>query len=99
MPSGPKPSSKEAAILMLADAVEPACRSLKDPTPTNIRNMVVKLVNSRVQEGQLDESGLTLNDIARIKEKFVAIVTSMYHKRVAYPGQEEGTGEAVAKPA
>ena len=96
---GPKPSTKEAAILMLADAVEPACRSLKDPTPTNIRNMVVKLINARAQEGQLDESGLTLNDLARLKEKFVTILTSIYHKRVAYPGQEEAAGEAVAKPA
>jgi hypothetical protein len=84
---------------MLADAVEPACRSLKDPTPTNIRNMVVKLINARAQEGQLDESGLTLNDLARIKEKFVTILTSIYHRRVAYPGQEEAAGEAVAKPA
>ena len=96
---GPKPASKEAAILMLADAIEPACRSLKDPTPTNIRNMVVKLINARTQEGELDESGLALNDLAKIKEKFVAMLTSVYHKRVAYPGQEEAEGEAVAKPA
>jgi hypothetical protein len=96
---GPKPSSKEAAILMLADTVEPACRSLKGPTPTSIRNMVVKLINTRAQEGELDDSGLTLNDLATIREKFVAILTSIYHKRVAYPGQEETEGEAVAKPA
>ncbi len=97
--AGPKPATKEAALLMLADALESACRSLKDPTPTNIRNMVVKLVNARSQEGQLDDSGLTLNEVARVREKFVSILTTIYHKRVAYPGQEDGEGEAVAEPA
>ncbi len=96
---GPRPSTKESALLMLADTVEPACRSLKEPTPSAIRNMVVKLINQRSQEGELDESGLTLNDIAKIKEKFVAVLTSLYHKRIAYPGQEEKEGEAVANPA
>jgi membrane-associated HD superfamily phosphohydrolase len=99
---GPKPESKESAILMLSDSVEPACRSLKVPTPTSIRNTVVKLVDSRAQEGQLDKSGLTLNDLAAIKEKFISILTGIYHKRIAYPGQEkekEKQGEAVAKPA
>jgi hypothetical protein len=84
---------------MLADSVEPAVRSLKEPTPSSIRNMVVKLVNSRAQEGELDESGLTLDDLAKIKEKFVAILTSLYHKRIAYPGQEEREGAAVVHPA
>ena len=99
---GPKPMSKEAATLMLADTVEPACRSLKDPTPTNIRNMVVKLIDTRTREGELDDSGLTLNDVARIKEKFITILTGIYHKRIAYPGQEKGEdkeSEALVKPA
>lgn len=96
---GPRPSNKEAALLMLADSVEPAVRSLKEPTPSSIRNMVVKLVNVRAQEGELDESGLTLDDLAKIKEKFVAILTSLYHKRIAYPGQEEREGAAVVHPA
>jgi putative nucleotidyltransferase with HDIG domain len=96
---GPRPSTREAALLMLADTVEPACRSLKEPTPSAVRNMVIKLINARSQEGELDECGLTLNDLAKIKEKFVAILTSLYHKRVAYPGQEEKEGEAVANPA
>ncbi|UCG52524.1 MAG: HDIG domain-containing protein [Candidatus Latescibacterota bacterium] len=99
---GPRPLGREAALLMLADTVEPACRSLQDPTPSSIRNVVIKLVDSRAQEGQLDNSGLTLNDVAKIKEKFISILTGIYHKRVAYPGQEEEKereGEAVAKPA
>jgi putative nucleotidyltransferase with HDIG domain len=86
---GPRPRMKETALLMLADTVEPACRSLKDPTPTQIRNMVEKLINLRAQEGQLDHSGLTLNDLAKIREKFVSILTGIYHKRVAYPWQDK----------
>jgi len=100
---GPKPQSKETAILMLADTVEPACRSIADPTSAAIRNMVAKLVNMRAQDGELDECGLTMNDLAKIREKFVSILTGIYHKRVKYPGQdekeEEQQGEAVAKPA
>jgi hypothetical protein len=96
---GPRPATREAALLMLADTVEPAVRSLKEPTPSSIRNMVVKLVNMRAQEGELDGSGLTLDDLAKIKEKFVAVLTSLYHKRIAYPGQEEKTDEAVGRPA
>lgn len=99
---GPKPQTKETAILMLADTVEPACRSIADSTAAAIRNMVAKLVNMRAQEGELDECGLTMNNLARIREKFVSILTGIYHKRVAYPGQdekeEEQQGEAVAKP-
>lgn len=98
---GPRPRMKETALLMLADTVEPACRSLNDPTQSQIRNMVTKLINARAQEGQLDHSGLTLNDLAKIREKFVSILTGIYHKRVAYPGQEkeeEQQREAVPKP-
>lgn len=98
---GPRPESKEAAALMLADTVEPACRSLKSPTSAHIRNMVEKLINARSQDGELDKSGLTLNDLAKIKEKFISILTGIYHKRVAYPGQEtedDKQSEAIAKP-
>jgi putative nucleotidyltransferase with HDIG domain len=99
---GPRPRSKESALLMLGDNVEAAVRSLKNPTPAHIRNMVVKLVDARAFEGELDDSGLTLKDISKIKEKFISILTGIYHKRIAYPGQdseEEETSEAVAKPA
>lgn len=97
---GPKPKSKETGLLMCADSVEAAVRSLKDPTPASIRNMVTKLIDLRAQEGELDESGLTLNDLNVIKEKFISILTGIYHKRIAYPGQEEeeeARSESVAK--
>jgi putative nucleotidyltransferase with HDIG domain len=86
---GPRPRSKESGLLMLADTVEAAVRSLKDPTPAHIRNMVTKLIDSRAQEGELDRSGMTLYDLHLIKEKFISILTGIYHKRIAYPGQEE----------
>ncbi|MGD8412703.1 MAG: HDIG domain-containing protein [Candidatus Latescibacterota bacterium] len=98
---GPRPRSKESGLLMLADTVEAAVRSLNNPTPAHIRNMVTKLVDTRAQEGELDDSGLTLNDLHRIKEKFISILTGIYHKRIAYPGQEEEEetpSVTVAKP-
>jgi putative nucleotidyltransferase with HDIG domain len=98
---GPRPRSKESGLLMLADTVEAAVRSLNNPTPAHIRNMVTKLIDARAQEGELDNSGLTLNDLHRIKEKFISILTGIYHKRIAYPGQEEeekAPSVPVAKP-
>ena len=98
---GPRPRSKESGLLMLADTVEAAVRSLKDPTPAHIRNMVNKLIDTRAHDSELDNSGLTLHDLNQIKEKFISILTGIYHKRIAYPGQEEeeaAPSESVAKP-
>jgi putative nucleotidyltransferase with HDIG domain len=92
---GPKPQSKETGLLMCADTVEAAVRSLKDPTPTRIRNMVSKLIDDRARNGELDECQITLNDLNIIKDKFTGILTGIYHKRIAYPGQEETAGEEV----
>ncbi len=85
---GPRPRTKEAALLMCADAVEAAVRSLKDPTPAHIRSMVLRIVDQRAHDGELDASGITLADLAVIKEKLVSVLSTVYHKRVAYPGQE-----------
>jgi putative nucleotidyltransferase with HDIG domain len=85
---GPKPRTKEAALLMCADAVEAGVRSLKDPTAAHIRAMVTRLVDQRAHDGQLDDSGVTLANLAVIKERLAAVMTTVYHKRVEYPGQE-----------
>jgi hypothetical protein len=82
---GPKPQSRETAIVMLADAVEGASRSLTEPTPARLRGLVNKIVNMRLGEGELDESGLNLSDVARIREAFVTVLTARFHTRVAYP--------------
>ena len=82
---GPKPQSREAAILMLADGVEASVRSLDEKDEESIRAMVDRIVDGRVEDGQLDDAELTLRDIAQIKEAFVAQLLGMYHSRIKYP--------------
>ena len=86
---GPKPNTKETALLMLADAAESAVRSMDDPTPEKIENYVSNLFKIRIEDGQLDESPLTFSDIYKIKESFVSILLSQHHKRIRYPEQDE----------
>ncbi len=85
---GPKPQTKEAAIVMLADAVEASARALKDPTHSRLKGVVEDLVDSRFKEGQMDESPLTLKDLDRIKESFLMILAGVFHTRVEYPDKE-----------
>lgn len=92
---GPKPQSRETAILMLADTVESAARVLQDPTPSRIREMVERLVTKKIAEGQLDQSPLTLRDIDQIKDSFSGVLTGMYHHRIDYPGTSSSGSEAV----
>jgi putative nucleotidyltransferase with HDIG domain len=82
---GPKPRSKETAILMLADGVEGASRALAEPTPSRIRGLVTRILEERVQQGQLDECGLTLSELARIREAFIPVLTAIFHVRAPYP--------------
>jgi putative nucleotidyltransferase with HDIG domain len=82
---GPKPQSREAAIVMLADGVEAAVRSLPRKEDADIREMVDKIVDGRLADGQLDDSNLTLRDIGRIRESFVEQLLGMYHQRISYP--------------
>src|SRR5664280_2921128 len=83
--NGPKPQSKEAAILMLADGVEASVRSLGSHDEPTIRGMVSRIITERLEDGQFDECELTLRDIERIREAFVAQLLGMYHQRIAYP--------------
>jgi len=87
---GPKPQSKETAIVMLADAVEAAVRSLKQPTPARVKQVVNSIIQRRFNEGELDESPLTLRDLNKIADAFVQALTGVFHPRVAYPSAEEG---------
>lgn len=86
---GPKPHSREAAIVMLADSIEAATRSLSAPSPSHIEKLVHDLILQRLLDGQLEESSLTLTDLKRIEEAFFRVLTSMFHTRVKYPGQAE----------
>ena len=83
--AGPKPQSREAAILMLADSVEASVRSLGTPDEPAIRAMVGRIIRERLEDGQFDECDLTLRDLERIREAFVAQLLGMYHRRIEYP--------------
>ncbi len=90
---GPKPQTKEGAILMLADATEAASRTLTDPTPARLRNMVDTLFRSIFEDGQLDESNLTMKDLNLIADGFVRKLESIFHRRVVYPGYDFNSNE------
>ena len=83
--NGPKPQTREAALLMLADGVEASVRSLSSRDEPAIRAMVNRIIEDRLQDGQFDECDLTLRDLERIREAFVAQLLGMYHQRIAYP--------------
>ncbi len=82
---GPRPRTKEAAIVMLADGTEASVRSLAEKKPETIRAMVERIVGDRLSEGQLDECDLTLRDIQLIKDAFCELLLGVYHERIPYP--------------
>jgi cyclic-di-AMP phosphodiesterase PgpH len=82
---GPKPQTRETGILMLADAVEAAVRTIEEPTPQRLADAIDELVKRRLDEGELDECPLTLRDLTRIKSGFLSVLVGMYHTRVKYP--------------
>lgn len=88
---GPKPHSRETAILMIADSLESATRALQDPTQDRITDLVESIVQSKIEDGQMDSAPLTLNEIAVIKRQFVTVLTGMYHTRIDYPATKHLT--------
>ncbi|MCB1190300.1 MAG: HDIG domain-containing protein [Leptospiraceae bacterium] len=86
---GPKPQRKETAIVMIADSVEAASRSLDEITPQSLEDLIQKIINIKLAENQLDESGLTIGDLAIIKSSFKEILLSSLHQRPKYPSTEE----------
>jgi hypothetical protein len=82
---GPKPQSRETAIVMMADSVESAARVLQDPTPARIRDLVDRIVAAKIAAGQLDESPLTLREIHTTREVLARVLSGMYHQRLDYP--------------
>ncbi|MBQ7609149.1 MAG: HDIG domain-containing protein [Desulfovibrionaceae bacterium] len=82
---GPRPQTKESAIIMLADSVEASSRTLTDPTPARIKSHIDKIVKGIFAEGQLDESELTFKDLHYLSENFQRILTGIFHQRIAYP--------------
>jgi membrane-associated HD superfamily phosphohydrolase len=90
---GPKPLTKEAAIVMLADAVEGAVRSLSEPTPTRIETVVHNMAVKRLQDGQFDECDLSLRELSQIEANVSKTLAAHYHGRVAYPKPPDATEE------
>ena len=94
---GPKPHTRVAALVMLADNVEAATRVLDDPTPARISNLVDNIVNKIYLDGQLDNCELTIKDLHKIKHQFIYILTGIHHKRIDYPGFKLITNENLHK--
>jgi membrane-associated HD superfamily phosphohydrolase len=82
---GPKPQTKEAGLVLLADAVEAASRTLDNPTPARIKGLVQRIINNTFLDGQLDECELTLKDLNQIAESFNKILNGIHHHRIEYP--------------
>jgi putative nucleotidyltransferase with HDIG domain len=83
---GPKPRTKEVAIVMVSDACESACRALGEPTPARIEALVRDIAGKRLRDGQFDDCELTLKELSAISQSVARTLTSMYHARVSYPG-------------
>lgn len=92
---GPLPSTKETGILLLADGIEAASRAMKNPTYSKLENLVSRMIDDRVAEGQLSHCPLTFRDLQLIKETFINILVGVYHSRIEYPeDQKREKGEA-----
>jgi putative nucleotidyltransferase with HDIG domain len=104
---GPKPQTKEAGLVLLADAVEAASRTLLEPTPARLQGLVQKIINSIFTDGQLDECELTLKDLHQIAKSFNPILGGLHHHRIDYPapaakehiGKKKNNGDLHKQPA
>jgi putative nucleotidyltransferase with HDIG domain len=94
---GPKPQSKETALVMLADASEAIVRSLDDQVPKRIRAALARLFEARISDGQLDECGLTMADLNRVRESFTHVLNGVFHGRVKYQWQKDGGEKALGE--
>ncbi len=87
---GPKPQFREAALCMLADSIEAAARSLDEPNPTRLQNIVRNVIQRKLQDDQLGQCNLTLRDISKVEEAFTRILLGIYHQRIDYPRSAGG---------
>jgi putative nucleotidyltransferase with HDIG domain len=94
---GPKPQTREAAIFMIADGVEAAARTVEEPTANRLKEMIRKVTNSIVLDGQFDQCDLTFADLERIQEALLRQLVSMHHRRVDYPGFDFGRARPLSK--
>lgn len=95
---GPKPQFREAALIMLADSIEAASRSLDEPTPVRLQNIVKNIIQRKFMDGQLDECNLTLKGLTYIEESFTRILLGIYHQRIDYPRRAGGGASETPQP-
>jgi putative nucleotidyltransferase with HDIG domain len=86
---GPRPNTKETSIVMLADGCESAVRSIENPDPAKVENIIKNIFKNRISDGQLDDAPITFNDISKMREEFLNILLGQHHKRIKYPKQDE----------
>ncbi len=91
---GPRPRTRETAIVMLADSCESAARAMREPSPERVQNLIDSIVASKIADGQLDDAPLTLAEIARAKEQFAKILGGVSHRRIEYPATKHLTDAA-----
>jgi putative nucleotidyltransferase with HDIG domain len=92
---GPKPRSKETAIVMLSDAVESACRALAEPTPARVEGLVHDLAMKRLLDGQFDECDLTMRELETVERTLTKTIMGIYHGRIQYPSMSTSGGDDV----
>ncbi|MFL6212832.1 MAG: HD family phosphohydrolase [Blastocatellia bacterium] len=85
---GPKPQTKEAAIIMIADSVEAAARTVQEPNPTKLRNMIEMIISRIRDDGQFDECDITQREMKLVADSFVKVLMGIHHHRIAYPGYD-----------
>src|SRR5690606_27194625 len=93
---GPKPQTREAAILMICDGVEGAARALSEPTPVRLEQVVHTMAQKRLQDGQFDECNLTLQELHRIEQSMIKTLCAIYHGRIKYPSAANAPVKAPA---
>ena len=86
---GPRPSTKEAGIVLLADAVEAASRTLSRPSPQSLKHTVERIIAAKRDDNQLDETGLTMVDLSRIQKSFITVLYGIFHSRIEYPEEQQ----------
>ena len=96
---GPKPQSKEAAIMLLCDGIEGAARAMDDPTPVRLEQLVHAMANKRLMDGQFDECNLTLGELARVEAAVTKTLCAVYHSRIKYPDGKKAEPPKTARPA
>ena len=96
--AGPRPQTREAGIIMMADSIEAAARSLKNPTPADFEQVIDRIMGAIVDDDQLAECDLTLSDMARIRESFLSTLQGIHHERLPYPGFDFGRRTRAGTP-